>query len=56
MLHIVESTKPHQVVQDLGEAVARHKFGVLGIHDLKETLANEANLEISPALPCRISQ
>jgi uncharacterized protein (DUF302 family) len=80
MLHIVESTKPlDQVVKDLGEAVTRHKFGVLGIHDLKETLAKkgvafarecrifevcnphqakkvlEANLEISTALPCRIS-
>ena len=80
MLHIVESTKPlAQVVKDLGEAVTRHKFGVLGIHDLKETLAKkgvefarecrifevcnphqakkvlEANLEISTALPCRIS-
>ena len=80
MLHIVESTKPlDQVVNDLGEAVTRHKFGVLGIHDLKETLAKkgvafarecrifevcnphqakkvlEANLEISTALPCRIS-
>ena len=80
MLHIVESTKPlDQVVKDLGEAVTRHKFGVLGIHDLKETLAKkgvefarecrifevcnphqakqvlDTNLEISTALPCRIS-
>ena len=80
MLLIVESKKPlDQVVKDLGEAVTRHKFGVLGIHDLKETLAKkgvefarecrifevcnphqakkvlEANLEISTALPCRIS-
>ena len=80
MLHIVESKKPlEQVVKDLGEAVTRHKFGVLGVHDLKETLAKkgvefarecrifevcnphqakkvlEANLEISTALPCRIS-
>jgi uncharacterized protein (DUF302 family) len=59
--------------------VARHKFGVLGVHDLKAKLAEkgvpfarecrifevcnphqakkvlEANLEISTALPCRIS-
>jgi uncharacterized protein (DUF302 family) len=80
MLLIVESKKPlDQVVKDLGEAVTRHKFGVLGIHDLKETLAKkgvefarecrifevcnphqakkvlEANMEISTALPCRIS-
>jgi len=80
MLHIVESTKPlDQVARDLEAAVTRHKFGVLGVHDLKATMAKkgvdfarecrifevcnpqqakkvlEANLEISTALPCRIS-
>ena len=80
MLHIVESSKPiDRVAKDLEEAVARHKFGVLGVHDLKATLAKkgveftrecrifevcnphqakkvlEVNLEISTALPCRIS-
>jgi len=80
MLHIVESRKPlDRVAKDLEEAVARHKFGVLGVHDLKAKLAEkgvvlsrecrvfevcnphqakkvlEANLEISTALPCRIS-
>jgi uncharacterized protein (DUF302 family) len=80
MLHIVESRKPlDQAAKDLEAAVARHKFGVLGIHDLKATMAKkgvqfarecrifevcnphqakkvlEANLEISTALPCRIS-
>jgi uncharacterized protein (DUF302 family) len=80
MLHIVESRKPlDQVAKDLEAAVTRHKFGVLGIHDLKATMAKkgiefarecrifevcnphqakkvlEANLEISTALPCRIS-
>jgi uncharacterized protein (DUF302 family) len=80
MLHIVESTKPLETVAaDLAQAVVAHKFGVLGIHDLKQTLAKkgvaferecrifevcnphqakkvlEANLEISTALPCRIS-
>src|SRR6266508_5870080 len=80
MLHIVESKKPlEQVAKDLEEAVTRHKFGVLGVHDLKATMAKkgiafarecrvfevcnpqqakkvlEANLEISTALPCRIS-
>lgn len=80
MVHIVESRKPlDRVARDLEEAVARHKFGVLGVHDLKATMANkgvdfgpecrifevcnphqakkvlEANLEISTALPCRIS-
>jgi uncharacterized protein (DUF302 family) len=80
MLHIVESKKPlADVARDLEQAVARHKFGVLGVHDLKAKMAEkgvpftrecrifevcnphqakkvlEANLEISTALPCRIS-
>ena len=80
MLHIVESRKSlEQVAKDLEEAVARHKFGVRGVHDLRATMAKkgvefarecrifevcnphqakkvlEANLEISTALPCRIS-
>jgi uncharacterized protein (DUF302 family) len=80
MLHIVESRKSlEQVARDLAEAVARHQFGVLGVHDLRATMAKkgvpfarecrvfevcnphqarkvlEANLEISTALPCRIS-
>jgi uncharacterized protein (DUF302 family) len=80
MLHIVESKKPlARVAADLEQAVARHKFGVLGVHDLKAKMAEkgvpfarecrvfevcnphqakkvlEANLEISTALPCRIS-
>jgi uncharacterized protein (DUF302 family) len=80
MLHIVESRKSVELVAtDLAEAVVRNKFGVLGIHNLKETMAKkgvdfgpdcrifevcnphqakkvlEANLEISTALPCRIS-
>jgi len=80
MLHIVESRKPlDRVAKDLEEAVARHQFGVLDVHDLKATMAKkgvdfgpecrifevcnphqakkvlEANLEISTALPCRIS-
>ena len=80
MLHIVESKKPlADVARDLEQAVTRHKFGVLGVHDLKAKMAEkgvpfarecrvfevcnphqakkvlEANLEISTALPCRIS-
>jgi len=80
MLHIVKSSKPlDQVAKDLEAAVGRHKFGVLGVHDLKAKMAEkgvpfgrecrifevcnpqqakkvlEANLEISTALPCRIS-
>ncbi len=80
MLRIVESRKSlDQITKDLEAAVVRHKFGVLGVHDLRETMAKrgvtfdrecrifevcnphqakkvlEANLEISTALPCRIS-
>lgn len=80
MLHIVESRKPlDRVVRDLETAVARHKFGVLGVHDLRAKMAEkgvafdrecrifevcnphqakqvlDTNLEISTALPCRIS-
>jgi uncharacterized protein (DUF302 family) len=80
MLHIVESTKSlERVTADLADAVIANKFGVLGVHDLKQTMAKkgvaferecrifevcnpyqakkvlEANLEISTALPCRIS-
>ena len=80
MLHIVDSVKPlERVARDLVDAVARHKFGVLGVHDLRAKLAEQgvafdrecrvfevcnpqqagrvlaANLEISTALPCRIS-
>jgi uncharacterized protein (DUF302 family) len=80
MLHIMESTKPlARVVANLELAVVRHKFGVLGMHDLKAKMAErgvpfapecrifevcnphqakkvlETNLEVSTALPCRIS-
>jgi uncharacterized protein (DUF302 family) len=80
MLHPVESTNPPgRVIADLETAVDRHKFGVLGVHECKATMAKngvafdrecrifevcnphqakrvlEANLEISTALPCRIS-
>ncbi len=76
----VTSTKViDQVCEDLEKAVSNHKFGVLGVHNLTQTMANkgvkfdaecrifevcnphkaktvlEANLEISAALPCRIS-
>ena len=80
MLHVVTSRKPlDRVARDLEEAVARHKFGVLGVHDLKAKMTEkgvpfdrecrifevcnphqakkvlDTNLEISTALPCRIS-
>ncbi len=80
MLHVVESAKPlDHVAKDLEAAVARHRFGVLGVYDLRAKMAEkgvpfgrecrifevcnphqakrvlEADLEISTALPCRIS-
>ena len=80
MLHVVQSRKPlDRVAKDLETAVARHKFGVLGTHDLRAKMAEkgvsfdhecrifevcnpiqakkvlDTNLEISTALPCRIS-
>ena len=40
MLYVIESSKPlDRVVEDLQIAVARHKFGVLGVHDLKAKMA-----------------
>jgi len=80
MLRLVESRKSlTTLAADLERAVTAHKFGVLGIHDLRAKMAEkgvtfdrecriyevcnphqakkvlEANLEISTALPCRIS-
>lgn len=80
MLHVVQSRKPlDRVAKDLETAVTRHKFGVLGTHDLRAKMAEkgvsfdhecrifevcnptqakkvlDTNLEISTALPCRIS-
>jgi len=80
MVHVTESRKPiDRVAADLEAAVVRHRFGVLGMHDLRAAMAQkgvafarecrifevcnphqakrvlEANLEVSTALPCRIS-
>jgi uncharacterized protein (DUF302 family) len=80
MLITRDSKKPlDRLAKDLEAACAAHKFGVLGVHDLKAKLKEkgqdlgkecrvyevcnpvaakrvlEANLEISTALPCRIS-
>lgn len=80
MLHVVQSRKPlDRAAKDLEAAVTRHKFGVLGTHDLRAKMAEkgvsfdhecrifevcnpiqakkvlDTNLEISTALPCRIS-
>lgn len=42
MLHVVQTKKPlTRVVADLDQAVARHKFGVLGVHDLKAKMAEK---------------
>ena len=42
ILFIVESTKPlDRLTADLEQAVSRHKFGVLGVHNLKETMAKK---------------
>ena len=76
----MESKKPlARVAADLEQAVVRHKFGILGVHDLKAKMAEkgvpfarecrvfevcnphqakkvlESSLELSTALPCRIS-
>ena len=80
MLYEIESKKTiNQVCQDLEKAVANHKFGVMTVHNLKETMKKkgvefdpecwifevcnphqakrvlEKNMELSTALPCRIS-
>jgi len=80
MLFEVESNKTiEQVCQDLEKAVVAHKFGVMTVHNLKETMKKkgvefdrecrifevcnphqakkvlERSMEISTALPCRIS-
>ena len=39
MLHTVTSTKPlDEIDRGLHEAAARHKFGIITTHDLKETM------------------
>jgi uncharacterized protein (DUF302 family) len=42
MLYITETTKDFETaVKDLEEAVKRHKFGILHVHDLRKTLAEK---------------
>jgi len=80
MLFEVQSEKSlDQVCQDLEKAVTNHKFGVMTVHNLRETMKKkgvefdrecrifevcnpqqakrvlEENMQISTALPCRIS-
>lgn len=52
MLHIVTSKKPlDRLAIDLEQAVARNKFGVLGVHDLKESMAKKG---VAFGRECRI--
>jgi uncharacterized protein (DUF302 family) len=52
MLYVIESSKPlDRVAEDLPVAVARHKFGVLGVHDLRAKLAEKG---VPFARECRI--
>jgi uncharacterized protein (DUF302 family) len=52
MLHIVESKKPlADLTRDLEQAVTRHKFGVLHVHDLKAKMAEKG---VPFAHECRI--
>ncbi len=52
MLHVVESRKPlDQVASDLEAAVTRHRFGILGVHDLRAKMAEKG---LSFARECRI--
>jgi len=79
VITVVSKKNIEQVCEDLKEAVVSRKFGVVGIHDMKATMAKkdvvfdrecrifevchpgyaktvlEQNMEISTALPCRIS-
>src|SRR5215472_5829720 len=52
MLHLVDSQKPlSRVTTDLEQAVTRHKFGILGVHDLKAKMTEKG---VAFARECRI--
>lgn len=52
MLFKVESTKPlDEIDRGLQESAARHQFGIIAIHDLKETLAKKG---VDLAQQCRV--
>ena len=58
LYEVVTKRPPQQAGQALEAAAQRHQFGVLGVHNLKETMAKkvlETNPSISTALPCRIA-
>lgn len=52
MLYQIKSTKSlEEIERDLRGSAARHQFGVIAMHDLKETLNNKG---VSLAMECRI--
>lgn len=52
MLYTVKTNKtPEQAGADLTAAVARHKFGVLAVHDLQASMAKHG---LTFGKPCRI--
>jgi hypothetical protein len=52
MLFKVESAKPlDEIERGLQESAARHQFGIIAIHDLKETLAKKG---VDLAQQCRV--
>ena len=55
MLYVVESTKPlDRVADDLEQAVTRHKFGILAVQNLKESMAKKGVAEEVEATLVRI--
>lgn len=52
MLFQVPSNKPlDEIERGLQESAARHKFGIIAVHDLKETLAKKG---VELAQQCRV--
>ncbi len=52
MLYQIKSNKSmNEIERGLRESAARHQFGVLAVHDLKETLAKKG---VDLAMECRI--
>jgi uncharacterized protein (DUF302 family) len=52
VLYQIKSSKPlDEIERGLQESAARHKFGVIAIHDLKDTLKKKG---VDLAMECRI--
>jgi uncharacterized protein (DUF302 family) len=52
MLYQVKSNRPlDEIERGLRESAARHQFGVIAVHDLKETLKNKG---VDLAMECRV--